>query len=121
MKFIMGLEKSRRFIIILGSFIFVAFVISAFSSHLQNEKLSYQQNMPKEGVVPDAETAIKVAEAIWLPVFGDKIYENKPFKANLKDGVWIVEGTLPAGYKGGTPYIEIQKSDCKILKITHGK
>jgi len=116
----MGLKKSRR-IIVLVSFIFVAVVISAFSSHLQDEKLSYQQNMPKEGAVPDAKTAIKVAEAIWLPVFGDKIYKNKPFKANLKDSVWIVEGSLPVGYKGGTPYIEIQKSDCRVLKITHGK
>lgn len=74
----------------------------------------------EDGYVPDKETAIKIAEAIWLPVFGEKIYKNKPFIAELKKGVWIVQGTLHA-QKGGVPYIEIQKKDCKVLKITHGK
>jgi hypothetical protein len=72
--------------------------------------------------VPDEETAIKIAEAIWLPIFGERIYENRPFEARLEKGVWIVEGTLPPEYAlGGTPYIEIQKYDCKVLLVTHGK
>ena len=71
--------------------------------------------------VPNAETAIRVAEAIWLPIYGEKIYENKPFVAQLRDSsIWVVEGT-PKTTKGGVPYIEIQKSDCKILKVSHGK
>ena len=85
--------------------------------------LTYAQiaNPAKDGYVPNKETAIKVAEALWLPVYGDKINNSKPFVAELKDGkVWIVQGTLHA-QKGGVPYIEIQKSDCKILKMYHGK
>src|ERR1700694_3852686 len=71
--------------------------------------------------VPNAETAIKIAEAVWLPIYGEKIYENKPFKAKLKNSnVWIVQGTLKNDL-GGVPYIEIQKKDCKILKVYHGK
>lgn len=71
--------------------------------------------------VPDEETAIKIAEAIWLPIYGDKIYNCKPFKARLvQSKIWIVEGTLHEA-KGGVPYIEIQKKDCKILKVSHGK
>jgi hypothetical protein len=81
-------------------------------------KEQYLSNMD---YVPDAETAIKIAEAIWLPIYGEKIYENKPFIAKLKNSnVWIVEGTLK-DTKGGVPYIEIQKKDCKILKVYHGK
>lgn len=73
--------------------------------------------------VPNAETAISIAEAIWLPIYGEKIYESKPFVAKLKDSsVWVVWGTLNPQYtSGGTPYIEIQKKDCKILKVTHTK
>lgn len=71
--------------------------------------------------VPDKATAIKVAEAIWHPIYGDMINDAKPFVARLKNpGVWIVEGTLH--YEaGGVAYIEIQKKDCRILKVTHGK
>jgi hypothetical protein len=77
---------------------------------------------PKEGFVPNKETAIKIAEAIWLPIYGDRIYKRKPFVAELKNGkTWIVQGTLPKGWDGGTPYIEIQKSDGKILLVMHGK
>ena len=78
-------------------------------------------NPVKDGYVPNKETAIKIAEALWLPVYGDKIYNSKPFVADLRDGkVWIVQGTLHA-QKGGVPYIEIQKSDSKVLKMYHGK
>jgi hypothetical protein len=75
----------------------------------------------KTDYVPDAETAIKVAEAIWLPIYGKGIYKSKPFKARLnEEGIWIVEGTLHSK-KGGTPYAEIQKRDCKIIMVTHTK
>lgn len=71
--------------------------------------------------VPNKETAIKVAEAIWLPIYGDRIYNSKPFVAKLvNDKIWIVQGTLTET-KGGVPYIEIQRKDCKILKVLHGK
>ena len=78
-------------------------------------------NPNKEGFVPNKETALKIAEAIWLTFYGVKINNSRPFIAELKNGkVWIVRGTLHY-QKGGVPYIEIQKSDCKILKMYHGK
>ena len=84
--------------------------------------LERDQYIPKEGFIPNEATAIKVAEAVWLPIYGDRIYKSKPFKAILQDStVWIVEGTLKENQKGGYPYIEIQKSDGKILKVTHSK
>ncbi len=71
--------------------------------------------------VPNEETTVRVAEAIWLPIYGQGIYASRPFHAKLKDSnVWEVEGTLKSA-KGGVPFIEIQKSDCKILKVYHGK
>jgi hypothetical protein len=81
------------------------------------------KNMEKTiDYVPDQETAVKIAEAIWLPIYGEKVLNFKPYKAVLKDNtVWIVEGTSPKGMKGGTPYIEINKEDCRVIKVTHGK
>src|SRR5262249_29147722 len=32
---------------------------------------------PKDGVVPDAETARRIAEAVWLPIFGQKVVDKQ--------------------------------------------
>jgi hypothetical protein len=74
------------------------------------------------GYVSNEETAKKIAEAIWLPIYGSSIMDERPYKAKIVgDSVWIVEGTLQAGKYGGTAYIEIRMNDCKILNVTHGK
>lgn len=81
--------------------------------------------------VPDEKTAIAIAEAVWLPIFGERIYESKPFVAKLHEGTfWVVKGTLnvpKAGadtiviVKGGVPYIQIRKSDGRIQSVGHSK
>lgn len=77
---------------------------------------------PEDGYISNESSAIKLAEIVWLNVYGSDINNDKPFKAKLKDGkVWIVEGTLNSNGFGGVPYIEIQKSDGRILKVIHGK
>jgi hypothetical protein len=77
--------------------------------------------IPKEGFVPNATTAIKIAEAVWVAIYGVDVYKKKPYKVNFKKGIWIIEGSLPEGFKGGVPFILIQKKDGKILKVMHGK
>lgn len=110
--------------------VFVYSSLTAFSFGSQDDGY-----IPKEGFVPDSTTAVKVAEAVWLPIFGNKIYDYKPFVAKLSEDkiVWIVEGsfhsepsrregnTIIHMRKGGVPHIEINKKDCKILKLYHGK
>jgi Na+-translocating ferredoxin:NAD+ oxidoreductase RnfG subunit len=77
---------------------------------------------PKDGYVPDEETAIIIAVAVWKPIYGkEKIENEKPYKANLKNGVWTVTGSLPKGRKGGVAEAEISKDDGRILRIIHGK
>lgn len=101
-----------------GCVLVVLLALFFFSFSLKYQKL---YDPEYDGFVPNEITAIKIAEAIWLPVFGEEINSYKPYEAQLKDGkVWIVRGKLKSGL-GGVPYIEIQKSDCKILKISHGK
>lgn len=80
--------------------------------------------VPAAGYVATADVAKKIAEAVWVPIYGKKhIEEEKPFQAILSnDGVWVVQGSLPKGHDlGGTAYIEINKLDGRILKVTHGK
>jgi hypothetical protein len=77
---------------------------------------------PKEGYVPDEKTAIKIAKAVWIPIYGEKqIQDEKPFKARLKNGVWIVTGTLPIGMVGGVAIAEISKDDARVIRVSHGK
>ncbi len=77
--------------------------------------------------VPDEVTAKKIAEAVWLPIYGEKILSQRPYEAELADGIWIVKGLIPLPYReepewrGGTAYIEIQKKDCKVLRVSHGR
>src|SRR4051794_21303627 len=52
--------------------------------------------VPKDGFVPNAATAIRIAEAIWIPIYDEEqIQSERPFEANLSNGVWTVTGSLP--------------------------
>jgi len=98
---------------------FIIFFI--FSSILFAEEIEKHSYKPKDGFVPNEDTAIRIAEAVWLPIYGEEIYGEKPFKAVLEEGVWIVTGSLPEGHLGGVAIAEISKEDGRILRVSHGK
>ena len=80
--------------------------------------------MPPNGVVPDEETAIKIADAVWLAFYGEDLYNNTlPVKAELDTitQIWYVRGILPEDMMGGVPEIGIRKSDGKVLYVIQGK
>jgi NTF2 fold immunity protein len=82
---------------------------------------------PNGGFVPDAETAIKIAVAVWTPIYGaEHIAGEKPYHATLKDGVWMVEGSLPPEKPGefivgGVALARISQKDGCILEVIHGQ
>ena len=83
---------------------------------------STHKQWPKDGYVPNEETAIKIALAVWEPIYGaGNIARQAPYTAELKDGVWIVQGTLPKNVAGGTAVAAISKKDGTILQVFHGK
>jgi len=52
------------------------------------------RELPKSGVVPDADTAKRIAEALWIPQYGaDTVASQAPIQAELKFNVWIVTGS----------------------------
>jgi hypothetical protein len=86
---------------------------------------------PKQGYVPNAETAVKIAEAVLIPVYGGKqINSERPFKAVLKEHIWTVSGTLYCSdgkggttttCVGGTAEVQISKDDGRIISMMHYK
>jgi hypothetical protein len=75
---------------------------------------------PKRGYVPDEQTAIAIAVAVWTPIYGKEQIENeKPYHATLNHGIWSVTGSLPEGYDGGTAFAQIAQDDGRVLRVIH--
>lgn len=78
--------------------------------------------VPKEGFIPDERTAILVALAILSRIYGEQqINSELPLRSVLRDGTWIVEGTLQKDMAGGVAIIKLAKSDGRVLYVSHGK
>ena len=80
---------------------------------------------PINGIVPDSATAVRIAVAVWIPLYGEaSIMKEQPFVAVLQDSVWTVRGTLASCgpncvVTGGTVEAKIAKRDGRILFVTH--
>ena len=73
--------------------------------------------VPTAGCVPNAETAIRIAEAVWSPIFGDEIVKSqRPFHAELMNETWTVRGSRPVPTDRSL-IAQIEKNDGRILKI----
>jgi NTF2 fold immunity protein of polymorphic toxin system component len=85
--------------------------------------------IPKNGFVPSAEVAQAIAEAVLLPVYGkETVISERPFKATLHGGVWIITGSVPcdnpppgAVCPGGSAEVRISKKTGQILHMTHSQ
>ncbi len=84
--------------------------------------------------VPDAATAISIAEPALAKVYGRRqIDYEKPLTAKLENGVWKVYGTLCCPDRngrrtcdtgkcdGGVAALELRQSDGQIVSISHTK
>ncbi|SRR5579884_423335 len=76
----------------------------------------------KGGVIPDKKTAVRIAEAVLFPIYGEKnIKEQRPYQVKLRDGKWIIDGTHPPhGFSGGSFHIVILQRDARVVEIGHG-
>src|SRR5688572_24716522 len=103
--------------------IFVSVILIVSTAVAQEKRMTVKHSYtPERGFVPDEATALTIAEAILLPIYGgSNIQAQKPLHAILMDGVWHVRGTLPQNTKGGTAVVEISKKSGEILRVSHGK
>lgn len=97
-------------------------VVTCFAQSAKPPK--YSAPLPN-GAVPDQKTAILIAEAVLAPVYGEKVLNERPFTATLKDDTWYVLGTFHHGsgklIAGGVAIVEISKKDGCILRISHSE
>jgi NTF2 fold immunity protein len=78
--------------------------------------------IPNAGFVPDSATAISIAKAVLIPIYGKEAIEREqPFTAKLNNGTWTVTGSLTQGMDGGTALVELAKSDGRIERVSHGR
>jgi NTF2 fold immunity protein len=118
---VMKSVRSYRFsLLMMGSFLLC--LLSGFS--IMSNPAKQLTHVP-EGFVPNEKTAVRIAEAVLIPIYGEeKINSEKPFSAKLNEqgDVWTVNGHLPGQYnRGGVATVEIEKNDGRILQVWHGK
>jgi len=71
-------------------------------------------------VVPTEQAAVAAARVAWRDAFSTAaIGQREPYHATLSNGTWHVYGTLPAGWRGGSPEALICASDGRVLKAFH--
>jgi hypothetical protein len=76
--------------------------------------------VPANGFVPDAATAVAIAEAVLIPIFGRaQIESERPFSASLEGGNWTVVGHLPPDCLGGAAEVIIDRSTGRVIRVLH--
>ncbi len=103
------------------SLLFFVCLSMSFESNAQGYG-SQKGFVPANGFVPDADTAIRIAEAVLVPIYTKaKINSEKPFTGQLRDDVWIVRGHMPAHVLGGVVEAHVSKTTGTILFVLHGQ
>jgi hypothetical protein len=98
------------------------FAVSLLLMSAQQGNAARKSSLPPQGIIPDEVTAVKVAEVVFLPIFGpEEVTKYLPYHAQLKDGVWTVYGTLKPGSRGGTPQMTIQRQDGRVIEVWHSQ
>jgi hypothetical protein len=79
----------------------------------------YRTPLPKEGLVPDKETAIKIAEVVLFRLYGEQdIIRQRPYTVKKEDYIWWICGTLPKDTYGTVFNIGISQHTAAILHLT---
>lgn len=73
-------------------------------------------------IIKDSLTATMIAESVLFGIYGKaNITKQKPYEIYHIDNYWLLTGTLPKGWHGGTFLIILDDRNSQIIKITHGK
>ena len=69
------------------------------------------------------EVAVKIAEAIFICKFGEKILNERPWIVSEDENTIEIKGTFhhPPNTKGGVVELVIQKKDGAVTKLIRGK
>ncbi len=82
--------------------------------------LDYKVPGPKEGYVPDKDTAIKIAEVILFRLYGERdVTSQKPYVVTEDENIWWVCGTLKKDELGSSFTIAISRQTAAVLYLEH--
>jgi NTF2 fold immunity protein of polymorphic toxin system component len=88
------------------------------SGKLTKSGLDYQMPGPKEGYVPDKETAIKIAEVVLFRLTSEKtITRQRPYVVTQDENIWWVCGTGRPDELGSLFKIAISKQTAAVLYL----
>lgn len=80
-----------------------------------------QSFKPKDGYVPDSKTAMEIAKAVLIAIYGDEVVRSEePFTASLDGNIWTIKGAVRP-YPSGNAEAKLSKSDGTILFVTHSQ
>jgi Clp amino terminal domain, pathogenicity island component/NTF2 fold immunity protein len=80
--------------------------------------LSDSPVLPNVGAVRDPETAKRIAEIVWLPLYGAELVEKqKPLQVEQKFNVWIVSGSAAPE---SALFVFILQADGRVLSAGRG-
>ena len=94
----------------------------ALKSALTNTRKGFNFISNDRILIKDSNTAVNIAEPILFSVYGkDDIIFERPYDIFFINKYWIISGTLPIDYNGGTFLIIMDSRNCKIISLEHGK
>jgi hypothetical protein len=73
-------------------------------------------------LIPDSITVVQVAEPILFKIYGKaNITNEQPYETYLINHYWVIMGTLPKEWLGGTFLLILDTQNGRIIKLTHGR
>ena len=93
-----------------------------FSIHNYEENI---KNFPLDknvGDVKNSTEAKKIAEELWIEIYGKEITKNKPFVIfyDTENQAWLIRGTLRGEHEGGVPFLIVTENG-DVLAVWHEK
>jgi hypothetical protein len=120
------MKNKLSMIMAILAMLFPALALPAEKSQFKQAQVSPKGDVPKDGIkpkdgfVPNSATAIEIAAIVLQPIYGaDEIEKQQPFTAELRGGVWVVQGSMVRGT--GTAEVNISKRTGAVLRVIHGK
>lgn len=108
--------------VLLFAIVMLAINLTLASGENVERRKNMHSFVPEQGFVPNETTAVTIAEAILVPIYGkDAIERQKPFVVSLFGNVWTITGSLPKDILGGVFFVQIAKQDARVITLTHGK
>ncbi len=127
------MKQNFLFSLLLGTIILVTVKCSTRKTHHFDSQEYWRSELNKfladtskqfyaDTLITNEKTAIAIAEPILAAKYGQaQINKEKPLNAIRVDNYWIVDGTLPKDWVGGTATIILRATDGKVIKLTHYK